>query len=204
MTKADELINKALNNLGILEFSDSDKYKKLQLIMSEMDKFNSKNKIHEKTTGTINERYVEWALKATVKDSHYKFSSRSEEWLGDFCIMGTPMNITVSVKSYTAKERAHASGTGNYISPTILWGLFNDASEFGLDRLNVYLLKGFIAIYMPSATIKQLEKGARIRKNLFGHPLIRDIMDLPDNIIHSLTDKEIGDKTTKLMNPRLL
>ena len=53
MTKADELINKALNNLGILEFSDSDKYKKLQLIMSEMDKFNSKNKIHEKTTGTI-------------------------------------------------------------------------------------------------------------------------------------------------------
>ena len=68
------------------------------------------------------------------------------KWLGDFVLLGYPLNIIISVKSFTAKERLLVSGTGSTLTPTIGFGLFKNPSEFKSSRLHSYILRGFLAI----------------------------------------------------------
>ena len=56
--------------------------------------------------------------------------ARDWKWMGDFYVRGEPFNTIVTVKSFKAKERLLSSGTGNLLSPTIGFGLFDDPAEW--------------------------------------------------------------------------
>lgn len=175
MPIADDLLTQVYNLLGLNNATAQQKYAQLDQINAELDAINAQNRISLKTTGTINERLVELALRAHAPDSWYHLRSGRYEWLGDFGINAYPLSVVVSVKSFKAKERLLVSGTGTLYAPTIGWGRFNDPAEFGLDRLKTYLFRGFLAIYMPDQTIAQLALPARQLQNYYGRPFIRSI-----------------------------
>ena len=203
MTEADKIINKVLSTLDLGEESPNVLYENLPRIMDEVDKANTKYKLNPKTTGTISERYAGWALEASIPESFYKLTGDSG-WLGDYVLLGIPMPITLSVKSYTAKERAHTSGTGNYVAPSILFGLFKDEKEFNPSRLNVFRARGFLAIYMPPDTMGKLPDDSIETPNLYGRPLIRNFLKFPDNIKESLENLKLGSRNIGAINHRKL
>ena len=141
----------------------AEKYKCLDQINSELDKFNQtlSKPMNVKTTGTISERLVQLALEGYMPESWYKLTDSKYQWLGDFGIQGYPLSAIISVKSFTAKERLLVSGTGTLHAPTIGWGRFKDPSEFSEERLKAYLFRGFLAIYMPRDTISLLNLNSK-------------------------------------------
>ena len=88
----------------------------------------------------------------------------------------------VSVKSFKAKERLLVSGTGTLHAPTIGWGRFNVPSEWTKQRLEAYLFSGFLAIYMPSATISLLPSESKKVENFYRRPLICPIKDFGNDL----------------------
>jgi len=186
MPLADDLLEQVYNQLGLTNATEEQKYLQLPQINVALDAINQANLINVKTTGTINERLVELALRAYAPQSWYHLRRGNYDWLGDFGIGAYPLSVVVSVKSFKAKERLLVSGTGTLYAPTIGWGRFNDPTEFGLDRLKIYLFRGFLAIYMPDQTMQQLEPAARQLRNHYGQSLVRSIGNFGTDIRRAL------------------
>lgn len=174
MTQADQILAECFNDLGIAELSDAQKYQRLEQIIVELARRNQAKRINVGTTGTISERLCELAIK-TVFDGDYSSLPRDWKWLGDFSIVGLPFNVLVSVKSFKAKERLLASGSGGILTPTIGWGLFDDPKEWGENRTKAYLYRSFIAVYMPGSTHEKVAPASRQILNLNGKPFLRPI-----------------------------
>lgn len=191
MALADQLINQVLNNLNLQNATSFDKYNQLENIVAELQQINAHQPINPKTTGTISERLCEFGLNATVPN-FYKNIGNDWNWMADFSVYGHPFNLLISVKSFKAKERLLVSGSGNNLSPTIGWGLFNDPAEWGLDRVKRYLFRSFIAIYMPTSLFNQLNANVISINNINGKPFIREIntfvIDLQNAINNNAID----------------
>ena len=177
MTKADELLDKVYQKLGLTSSTDEVKYQNLTQINGELDAINKASSINVKTTGTITERLVELALRAYAPNQWYHLRQGRHDWLGDFAINAYPLSVVISVKSFKAKERLLVSGTGTLYAPTIGWGRFDDPTEFEPERLKVYLFRGFLAIYMPQNTIQNLKPKAQKMVNFYGRPFVRSLDD---------------------------
>lgn len=172
MTQADRILSDVYRRLGIEEDTDAVKYARINDIVARLRAANRAQTINVKTTGTISERLCELGLKAAVPDQ-YKTMRTEWKWIGDFLVLGNPFNVIVSVKSFKAKERLLSSGSGHVLSPTIGWGLFDDKQEWSPSRTRSYLLRGFIAIYLPKDLYRQLSKDTRGITNLFGRSFVR-------------------------------
>lgn len=199
MTQADVYLEQAYKACGISSLSSREKYKHLSAINRQLDIINSQARMNVKTTGTINERLVQLALEGFAPSAWYELKTKKYQWLGDFALQGYPLSVIISVKSFKAKERLLVSGTGSLLAPTIGWGRFSDPSEFSKARLEAYLLRGFLCIYMPKTTIDAMELSARQVKNFYGKKLIRDISDFGRDLEGSLINQRIGNNTTKLV-----
>jgi hypothetical protein len=186
MPLADDILEQVYVGLGLNNATEQQKYQQLGQVNTSLDAINAQNPMNVKTTGTINERLVELALRAYAPDSWYHLRRGRYEWLGDFGINAYPLSVVVSVKSFKAKERLLVSGTGTLYAPTIGWGRFDDPAEFGLDRLKTYLFRGFISIYMPDHTIGQLTAPAQQLQNYYGRPFIRSIQAFGDDLAAAL------------------
>lgn len=192
LTKADQYLDLVFQKLKLSESSPKQKYKSLQAINEQLDLINAESKMSVKTTGTINERLVQLALEGYAPDSWYKLTAFKYQWLGDFGIQGYPLSVIISVKSFKTKERLLVSGTGSLLAPTVGWGRFEDADEFNYTRLEAYLFRGFLAIYMPQTTLNKLKPNARNRENFFNKPLLRPIDDFGEDLEKSLMKQSSG------------
>ncbi|MFC1970702.1 hypothetical protein ACFLV0_02025 [Chloroflexota bacterium] len=172
MTEADHILSDVYQRLGIENDTDEVKYTRINDIVARLRARNRAQTINVKTTGTISERLCELGLKTAVPDQ-YKIMRGEWKWIGDFLILGDPFNVIVSVKSFKAKERLMSSGSGHVLSPTIGWGLFNDKREWSPSRTRSYLLRGFIAIYLPKDLYRQLPKESKGITNLNGRKFVR-------------------------------
>lgn len=190
MIEADRILNDVYIALGIQNAVDSEKYNAIDRIVTELQNINNRNTIGVKTTGTISERLCELALRSAVSGI-YNNLGRDWKWIGDFSILGNPFNLIVSVKSFKAKERLMASGSGNVLSPTIGWGLFNDPAEWTEARIKGYLFRAFIGIYMPSILLNQLPDEARAILNINGKLFLRSVNTFIDDLGQSLSDGKI-------------
>ena len=151
---------------------------------------NQQDTIHEKTTGTISERLCELALRAKVQG--YSRITEDWNWMADFSLLGKPFNLLISVKSFKAKERLLVSGSGNILSPSVGWGLFDDVTEWTVDRVRKYLYRGFIGIYMPSNLYSQLSREAKRIRNINGKPLLRNVENFMRDLEQALEDGKIN------------
>lgn len=192
ITRADQILDTVYAKLGLSSSSSRQKYENLQKINRELDRLNARDKFTIKTTGTINERLVQLALDGYVPKSWYKLTDNKYQWLGDFGIQGYPLSVMVSVKSFKAKERLLVSGTGSLLAPTLGWGRFDDETEFSIDRLDAYLFRGFLSIYLPDSTLNKVTWSARHQKNFFGKPFLRSINDFGLDLENSLQKQTTG------------
>ena len=190
MTKADELLKRALTNLNLFNASNKEKYNNIYNISKELDKLNEQETFNVKTTGTITERLCEIGLKISVPDLYSKMD-KDFTWIGDFTIQANPFNIIITVKSYKAKERLISSGSGHILSPTIGYGLFDDIQEFTLKRIKSYSLRAFVALYMPNYTYEKLPKDVTDTMNINGKPFIRKIEDMPNDLSTTIVNRKI-------------
>jgi hypothetical protein len=170
---ADRLLTRAFGELGLKDASDAEKYARIDDIVARLERYNAHRRINPKTTGTLSERLCELALRGYLAEGAWETLPQSWKWLADFSVRGRPLNLLISVKSFTAKERLLMSGSGGSLSPTIGFGLFTDPSEWGPDRLTAYLLRGFTAIYVPARLLEKLPRASRRKRNLHGRPLLR-------------------------------
>lgn len=202
MTKADELLKIALNNVGVdADALPSVKYANVYAVIAELAEINNAETIAVGTTGTITDRICGWALDSVGGDFYYRLTSNNTKWLGDYALLGYPLNVIVSVKSFKAKERLLMSGTGSQLVPTIGYGLFDDANEFSADRLISYRMRGFLALYMPTPTIAKLNQAALDFKNWNGSSLIRSIEEFPLDIEKSKLRVQLGGVWRDFINP---
>lgn len=190
MAKADDLIEQVLNMLNIQNLDNENKYLRINDIINELQQLNAQNTINPKTTGTISERLCEFGLSAAVPN-FYKRIGSDWNWMADFSVYGHPFNLLISVKSFKAKERLIVSGSGNNLSPTIGWGLFDDINEWTLDRVKSYLYRSFIAIYMPSNLFNRLPQDVRSIVNINGNPLLRDLSLFINDLRNATVDDAI-------------
>jgi hypothetical protein len=181
MTEADRILTRVYTKLKINGESDEFKYGQINNIVQELERVNNTSTISPKTTGTISERLCELALKTKVPAT-FKRISDEWNWMADFSILGHPFNLLVSVKSFKAKERLLVSGSGNNLSPTVGWGLFNDKNEWTANRTKIYLFRSFIAIYMPSQLYRELPRSSKAIKNINAKPFLRRIDNFMDDI----------------------
>lgn len=187
--EADKYLTQVYMDVGIAGTSDQAKYDHLSQIVERLAELNRTSSIDKKTTGTISERLCKLGLYplTTAGFAPLRKFGKGWGWLGDFLLPGHPYDVAVSVKSYSAKERLLASGTGSLLTPTIGWGLFERTSEWSENRTISYLYRGFLAIYMPSRTLISLTPAARHIMNNNGKPLLRNVDEFPadlGNAIH--------------------
>lgn len=202
MTKADEILARALKPLSLsLQSKPADKYAAVYDVVAELQRLNEEATISVGTTGTITDRICEWALQVVGEDVFYRLTKKDVKWLGDYGLLGYPLNVIVSVKSFKAKERLLMSGTGSQLVPTIGFGLFDDPNEFSSSRLVSYRLRGFLAIYMPRTTINQIESASRDFVNWNSTLLIRPIEQFPDDLNNSLIEVTDGPIKRRFVDP---
>ena len=201
-TKADKILDKVLQNLDIQTSTPGEKFKKIYQIFPELDKLNKQETFSVSTTGTITERICEWGLIDALPSGYFRLTSNDDKWLGDYCILGTPFNIVISVKSYKVKERLLVSGPGSLLVPTIGWGFMDDPNEFKYERLKNYLYRGFIAIYMPNFTLDKIEEKSKSLENTHKQKFIRPIENLVDDIKNASSIKPFGEKKLTVVDPR--
>lgn len=187
MTEADRILSQVYSTLGINTASNEIKYGRINQIVQVLARINLASTINPKTTGTISERLCELALVSTVP-STFKRISDEWNWMADFSILGHPFNLLVSVKSFKAKERLLVSGSGNNLSPTVGWGLFNDSDEWTPDRTKIYLFRSFIAIYMPSTLYSSVSRTSKAINNINAKPFLRKIDDFMVDIQSTTTN----------------
>ena len=200
--QADIILNKVLKKLKVENEKPGEKFKYVYKIFPLLDDLNKEEKFSVATTGTISERICSWALSAALPNGYFRLSSNDDKWLGDFCLLGTPFNIVISVKSYKVKERLLVSGSGSLLVPTIGWGLMDDPSEFRFERLKNYLYRGFIAIYMPKDTLAKIENESKTLLNTHKKQFIRPIENLVKDIKSCSEKKIFGEKKLTVVNPR--
>lgn len=185
VTKADVLLADAYKTLNIDKHSASKKYAAIQAIVNHLAKANAAAKISVGTTGTISERLCVLALEG-IKETSPRFEFRrfrkDWKWIGDLLVPGDPYDLAISVKSYKAKERLMASGTGSLLTPTIGWGLFDDTKEWSQDRTTSYLYRGFVAIYLPQNTLTGIAPASKNITNINGKPLLRTLGNFPSDL----------------------
>jgi hypothetical protein len=123
--------------------------------------------------------WPEWTSKSHVSLNSGKL--RVLKLYGDLLLPAAPHNVLVSVKSEAARERFVVSG--NRLE-SVGFGFFKDAAEFWTtSRMNLLKRWGFIAVYMPEATLKRiltrLVKDGRESEsvNINGRPLYRPLED---------------------------
>lgn len=201
-TKADEILKRVLTRLNIQDKSNEEKLNNIYKIFPELDKLNQEVKFSVSTTGTITERICGWALDTALPNGYYRLTGNSDKWLGDYVILGVPFNVVISVKSYKVKERLLVSGSGSLLVPTIGWGFMNDPKEFKYERLQSYLYRGFIAIYMPNFTLKNVEKNSLALLNVHKNKFLRPIENLVNDIKKSQEKKIFGQSVMYAVNPR--
>ena len=202
-SKADKLLQRALQQLKIENKSSEEKFNNIYKLMPVLDSFNKEELFSVSTTGTISERICGWALEAALPDGYFRNTSNEDKWLGDYIMLGAPFNVVISVKSYKAKERLLVSGSGSLLVPTIGWGLFDDPTEFKLERLKNYLYRGFIAIYMPKSTLKLLDSDSKKLENTHKEIFIRPIENLISDIRKSKIKKKFGKTSIEVVNPKI-
>jgi len=202
-SKADKLLQRALQQLKIDKESSEEKFNNIYKLMPVLDSFNKEELFSVSTTGTISERICGWALDAALPDGYFRNTSNEDKWLGDYIMLGAPFNVVISVKSYKAKERLLVSGSGSLLVPTIGWGLFDDPNEFKLERLKNYLYRGFIAIYMPKSTLKLLDSNSKKLENTHKEIFIRPIENLVSDIRKSKIKKKFGKTFIEVVNPKI-
>lgn len=191
-TKADTLLDDTYSALGLTGKPASVKYAAISRIISYLAKVNAATKVDVVTTGAISERLCVLGLdqvKETVHSFGYRRFGTDWKWIGDLLVPGDPYDLAISVKSYKAKERLLASGTGSLLTPTIGWGLFDDPTEWSADRTASYLYRGFAAIYMPARTLANVSDDAKSVTNNNGIPLLRDLQTFPGNIQVAISAK---------------
>src|ERR1700728_2664930 len=154
------LVNEALAALRIGGERPDVIYAHINDIVAYLQRKNARATINVTVTGWISERLCSFGLEAVVAGPHrgaFDRMARHWKWIGDFYLLGEPFNTIISVKSFKAKERLLASGTGNLLSPVVGWGLFDDPSEFSYERIVSYAFRGFMAIYAPDALTADLQ-----------------------------------------------
>ena len=202
-SKADKLLQRALQQLKIENKSSEEKFNNIYKLMPVLDSFNKEELFSFFITGTISERICGWALDAALPDGYFRNTSNEDKWLGDYIMLGAPFNVVISVKSYKAKERLLVSGSGSLLVPTIGWGLFDDPTEFKFERLKNYLYRGFIAIYMPKSTLKLLDSDSKKLENTHKEIFIRPIENLISDIRKSKIKKKFGKTSIEVVNPKM-
>lgn len=180
-SKADTILDTVLAQLGLSTAEPSNIYSQMNEIVDVLAALNAQEKISVSTTGTITERLCEYGLKAAAPHSYRKLGP-AWKWLGDFYIEGAPFNTLITVKSFKAKERLLSSGTGNLLSPTLGFGLFNDPQEWSQKRIASYVFRAFFGIYMPYKLHSQLSPEALAQKNINGLPFLRCLEDFISDI----------------------
>ncbi|MFZ2322849.1 MAG: hypothetical protein WAV89_04030 [Ignavibacteriaceae bacterium] len=190
ITQADRILNEVYSDLQIQDADNHTKYGNIERIVNQLQRINQRGTIDVKITGTISERLCELALKSVVSDI-YNVLGKDWKWIGDFSILGNPFNLIISVKSFKAKERLMASGSGNILSPTIGWGLFDDTNEWTESRIKGYLFRAFIGIYMPSVLLEQLSQESREILNINGRPFLRSVNSFAHDLNNALTNNKI-------------
>ena len=199
-TQATTLINQALAALGLTGQTPAQLYANVQHIIHYLNtEVHAVTPIAVGTTGTILEQLCRYGLEAAVAGTAATVHRMPQQWkwVGDFSISGDPFNLVVSVKSFKARERLLASGSGSSLSPTIGWGAFNEPAEFTSNRITSYAYRGFVAVYMPEATRTGLTPDALAFTNINGRPFIRAHADLVQNIHDAINQHG-------RINPRLL
>lgn len=191
-TQQEIIMTEILTRANLLGLDAQVQYDNLQIILQERD--NVSNDIIEaglsedvSVIGGVTEMICEIGLKAAAKN-RYAHLPNDWKWLGDYAITGLPFNLYVSVKSYYARERLIASGTGQGAAPIIGYGLFKDESEWSPKRVHQYRHRGFIAVYMPTdlytALSQKVGRGhpATSILNIYNRPLLRDINNFANDI----------------------
>lgn len=146
--------------------------------------------------GGVSELICEMGLRAAAP-GRYAHLPNSWSWIGDYAITGLPFNLYISVKSYYARERLIASGTGQGAAPIIGYGLFQDETEWSPVRVHQYRHRGFVAIYMPTALYNILNaktgRGypATDILNIYNKPLLRDMANFADDIANVVTPNNL-------------
>ena len=199
---ADQILEKVLTRLNIEDKSNEEKFNNIYKIFPELDRLNEEGTFSVSTTGTITERICGWALDAALPNGYYRLTSRSDKWLGDYVILGVPFNVVISVKSYKVKERLLVSGSGSLLVPTIGWGFMDDPNEFKYERLQSYLYRGFIAIYMPNFTLQKVENESLALENVHKRKFLRPIENLVNDIKNAIEEKKFGQSVMLAVNPR--
>lgn len=207
-SNADNILNQVLADLKLVESAPEVIYQNVNQIVGALQKINAKATIEVGTTGTITERLCEYGLKAAVPDIYRKLD-RDWKWIGDFYIEGAPFNTVITVKSFKAKERLLSSGTGNLLSPTLGYGLFDDPSEFTMKRLESYLFRAFFIIFMPQNTLDKLDAEVRKHKNVNQNPFLRSIDSFVTALSNAVVEKKVSAtghdrRTIKVLDPRKL
>lgn len=180
-TQADIILSKVYNYLNLDNQNDETKYGQIDNIVQRLYLKNQQASIDAKTTGTISERLCELALRARVS-GFYRRVTDKWNWMADFSVLGNPFNLLISVKSFKAKERLLVSGSGNILSPTVGWGLFDDPAEWTERRTRLYLFRAFVAIYMPAQLYNQIAPASKTINNINGKPFLRKIDDFMNDL----------------------
>ena len=191
-TQAVTLLNQALAALGLTGLPPADLYANVHHILQYLHtEVNAVTPVNVGTTGAINEHLCRYGLEAAVAGTTATVHRMPQQWkwVGDFSIQGDPFNLVVSVKSFKARERLLASGSGSALSPTIGWGAFNDPTEFNSSRITSYAYRGFVAVYMPQATIEGLTADALAFTNINGRPFVRPHAALVENLHDAINNQ---------------
>lgn len=193
-------INAALAALNLVGSPPDIIYAHVDQIVAHLENINAANPIPGVVTGNISERLCRYGLQTAVSGANAGTVSRMPrvwKWIGDFYVQGDPFNLIISVKSFAARERLLASGTGNLLSPTVAWGLFNEPDEFTYDRMLSYAYRAFIAIYAPSALLAALPQNVLGFTNVNGTPMLRALHDFPGQIQAAI-------QPNQKINPRMI
>ncbi len=200
ITQATALINQAITALNYQDHTPAQLYANMLQILDYLQtEINAVTPISVVTTGTILEQLCRFGLDAAVAGTRATVHRMPQQWkwVGDFSIPGDPFNLVISCKSFKARERLLASGSGSILSPTIGWGAFDQPAEFSSGRITSYAYRGFMSIYMPAETIAALSADATGFTNINGRPLIRPLPALVQDI-------HLAISPNGRINPRLL
>ena len=103
-SKADKLLQRALQQLKIENTSSEDKFNNIYKLMPVLDSFNKEELFSVSTTGTISERICGWALDAALPDGYFRNTSNEDKWLGDYIMLGAPFNVVNLLKVTKPKK----------------------------------------------------------------------------------------------------
>jgi hypothetical protein len=113
--------------------------------------------------GTLNERLLMRALQNGGLQENIHFKKTGTNSQADLIIHstgGARQNLGVEIKSYHARERL-LRGLQDITGPKVGFGFFKDPHEFNAGRTQTLLQTQASAVYMPAATLSQVDSVAR-------------------------------------------